>query len=165
MGDPAGRWRPGAQPCPTTRSRCRTNYIYVEDQGLNSHTLTLPLPLVSITIVPVPHTVLYPKISSACARGVKVIFVCPGRSDPADNTVAPTTMSKEILDEILDPLTSAQRENFALYMVSNTVLHSKVVLVDDEFASIGSGNFWDRSLTGGDTEINACNHRSRSARR
>ncbi len=131
-----------------------TNYIYVEDQGLNSHTLTLPLPLVSITIVPVPHTVLYPKISSACARGVKVIFVCPGRSDPADNTVAPTTMSKEILDEILDPLTSAQRENFALYMVSNTVLHSKVVLVDDEFASIGSGNFWDRSLTGGDTEIN-----------
>jgi phosphatidylserine/phosphatidylglycerophosphate/cardiolipin synthase-like enzyme len=122
-----------------------TDYIYVEDQTLNRG-------IIEETYI--KHHILYPIISVALARGVKVIFVSQGKAGPSEMPVS-FTMSNQIRDEILAPLNSAQRENFALYLIADTKVHSKVVLVDDEFASIGSANFWDRSMTGTESELNA----------
>jgi len=122
-----------------------TNYIYVEDQTLNRGIIEGAY---------IKHHLLYPTISVALARGVKVIFVSQGKSGPSEMPVS-FTMSNQIRDEILAPRTPAERENFALYLITDTKVHSKVVLVDDEFASIGSANFWDRSMDGTESELNA----------
>jgi len=122
------------------------NYIYVEDQTLNPSALTRPYQ---------SHSILYPHISAACASGVKVIFVTQGFVGPNAATPANLSMSPEITELILAPLTSTQRENFVLYYVKDTKVHSKLVIVDDEFVSIGSANFWNRSMTGDESELTA----------
>lgn len=124
-----------------------TRYVYVEDQTLN--------PYAGPPREYQAHTILYPIVRAACARGVKVIFVVPGAGAPQSPVTANLTMSGEIRDLILDPLPATQRENFALFYVAGVTVHSKVVLVDDEFVSIGSANFWDRSMTGTESELNA----------
>jgi phosphatidylserine/phosphatidylglycerophosphate/cardiolipin synthase-like enzyme len=122
-----------------------SKYIYVEDQGVNP----------GVEQDYGPHTILFPLISQACAKGgVKVIFVVPG-AGPVPALQPSLTMSTEITRLILNPLTAAQRQNFALFYVRGTVVHAKVVLVDDEFASIGSANLWDRSMVGVESELNA----------
>lgn len=119
-------------------------YIYVEDQSLN--------PPSGPKAAWFKHDKLYPIISAACARGVKVIFVC---NDGMTGTASPT-MSSEITEKILDPLLNPElRRNFGLYWISGTRLHSKLVIVDDEFATIGSANLWDRSMNGFESELNA----------
>jgi phosphatidylserine/phosphatidylglycerophosphate/cardiolipin synthase-like enzyme len=115
------------------------NYIYIECQTLN--------PSAGIDITYYLHSKLYPLLSAACARGVKVILVCYDAGTPR--------MSPEIEIEILQPLTSAQRDNFGLYWVEDCRLHSKIVLVDDEFSCIGSANMWDRSMNGTESELSA----------
>jgi phosphatidylserine/phosphatidylglycerophosphate/cardiolipin synthase-like enzyme len=122
-------------------------YIYVEDQTLN--------PAPGLPRIYERHTVLYPSISAACARGVKVLFMNEGYAGPDSPVPAYLSMSPEIEDLILDPLSSAQRANFANYYVKDTKVHSKLLIVDDEFVSIGSANFWDRSMIGAESELNA----------
>jgi phosphatidylserine/phosphatidylglycerophosphate/cardiolipin synthase-like enzyme len=108
-----------------------TRYIYVEDQGLNNPSL--------ITA----HQLLYPLIGNATRRGVKVLFVCPG--DGSD-----FTYSRSLFQELgLAPYSA----NFRMCRVDGVYVHSKVVLIDDEFAAVGSANFWDRSMDGTDTEL------------
>jgi hypothetical protein len=119
-------------------------YIYVEDQTLNS-----PAGWKADWF---KHDELYPLISAACARGVKVIFVCHDAITSNGNP----TMSWEIRQKIIAPLlTSEMSRNFGLYWIEGVRLHSKIVIVDDEFASIGSANFWDRSMYGFENELNA----------
>lgn len=122
------------------------NYVYVEDQTINPSALTRLYET---------HKLLYPSISAACARGVKVIFVTQGIAGPGAPVTANLSMSPEIADLILDPLSTAERGNFALHYVKGTKVHSKLVIVDDEFVSIGSANFWDRSMVGTESELNA----------
>jgi phosphatidylserine/phosphatidylglycerophosphate/cardiolipin synthase-like enzyme len=121
-------------------------YIYVEDQTLNPSLLARAYN---------QHSVLFPAISAAAARGVKVVFVTQGFGFPGARGNATPGMSSEIQALILGKLTAAQRQNFAVYYVKDTWVHSKLVLVDDEFVSIGSANFWDRSLAGDESEVNA----------
>lgn len=121
-------------------------YIYVEDQTLNPSTVTAAYQ---------SHKILYPRIADACARGVKVIFVTQGIAGSASPVATHLAMSAEIEDLILDQLSAAERDNFALYYVNKIKVHSKLVMVDDEFLSIGSANFWDRSMTGVESELNA----------
>ncbi|KRH99721.1 hypothetical protein AO057_16815 [Curvibacter sp. PAE-UM] len=121
-----------------------SRYIYVEDQTLN------PAPL-EVSAGYNKHDDLSPAISAACARGVKVIFVC---WDGMTGSVGPS-VSSQIVEKILDPLTAVQRQNFALYWLAGNRLHSKLFIVDDEFASIGAANFWDRSMQGTESELNA----------
>ncbi|HWO19261.1 MAG TPA: phospholipase D-like domain-containing protein [Kofleriaceae bacterium] len=120
-------------------------YIYVEDQLLNPKT---------IESVYGAHSKIYPIISAACARGVKVIFVTQGYAGP-DFPPVSLTMSSEVRDRILGPLTAQQQANFVIYAVAGTKIHSKAMLIDDEFALIGSANFWDRSMTGIESELGA----------
>lgn len=119
-------------------------YIYIEDQTLNPP---------SIHELYIKHRMLYPSLSKACAHGIKVIFVTQGIEAPG-KPLHPSR-SGEIRDFLLAPLSSDQRENFALHHIKDTKVHSKLVLVDDEFVSIGSANLWDRSMTGTESELTA----------
>jgi phosphatidylserine/phosphatidylglycerophosphate/cardiolipin synthase-like enzyme len=121
-----------------------TRYIYVEDQTLNPGSTASHY---------VKHTKLIPAIVDACRRGVKVIYVTDGTSGPDSPVPANLNRSDEVQEQILDQLTDAQKQNFALFFVLNTKIHAKVVMVDDEFVSIGSANFWDRSMTGAESEL------------
>lgn len=123
------------------------SYIYIEDQSLN------PVNIVERKIQ--EHKMLFPLIADRCRRGVKVVFVTQGRAAPNVPIAASLTMSPEVSELILSGLSLAERENFAFFAVYQTKVHSKIVLVDDEFASIGSANLWDRSMTGEESELNA----------
>jgi phosphatidylserine/phosphatidylglycerophosphate/cardiolipin synthase-like enzyme len=117
-----------------------TSYIYIEDQTLN--------PTGPEWTFYIEHKALYPRISAACIRGVKVLFVTQGYSEP---TSANLSMSPEI-EHYFGLL---QQPNFALYYVRGTKVHSKLVIIDDEFVSIGSANMWDRSMYGTESELSA----------
>ncbi|MEV0406069.1 phospholipase D-like domain-containing protein, partial [Actinoallomurus sp. NPDC050550] len=122
-------------------------YVYVEDQTLNPS---------SLTQIYSHHDFIFPAVARALARGVKVVFVTqgfPGRDQPSPD--ATPNISSEINALILDGLSAEQRQNFALFVLTDTKIHSKLVLVDDEFASIGSANFWDRSMRGNESEVTA----------
>ena len=41
-----------------------------------------------------------------------------------------------------------------MWRVANVTVHSKLVLIDDAFVSIGSANFWDSSMLGQNAELN-----------
>jgi phosphatidylserine/phosphatidylglycerophosphate/cardiolipin synthase-like enzyme len=126
--------------------RAATRYVYVEDQTLN------PGPGADIYVT---HRMLMPYILDACRRNVKVIFVTDGFSGADSPVPARLTMAPAILEGVLNHLSLFESQNFSLQYVLNTKVHSKVVLVDDEFVSIGSANFWDRSMTGKESELAA----------
>ena len=119
------------------------SYIYIEDQTLN--------PSVAERLY-APHTNVFPLLSAACARGVKVILVTSGYNGP-DAPMPQTTRSAEITQRILNPLTAAQRDNFAAFYIRDTKVHTKLVMIDDEFVLLGSANMWDRSMVGFESEV------------
>ena len=116
-------------------------YIYIEDQGFNA------------------VESLFPCLVGACERGVKVIALIPGRSDPAEgvSSPAPRELSAEVQKGIVNQLSDTDRTNLAVWQLDGIFVHSKVILIDDEFASIGSANFMDRSMEstsmGDDSEL------------
>lgn len=117
-------------------------YVYIEDQAFDA-----------------PDS-LFPWLVTACQDGVKVIAVTPGVNDPHDGAGDPTVpreMPDQVQSGIVDRLPANQRRNFALFQVDKTTVHSKIVLIDDEFLCIGSANFFDRSmedtLVGRDSEL------------
>jgi phosphatidylserine/phosphatidylglycerophosphate/cardiolipin synthase-like enzyme len=115
-------------------------YIYIEDQAFNA------------------IESLFPSLVSACERGVKVIAVIPGRRDPAEGGQAvPRELSPEVQKGIVNQLSDTDRTNLAVWQLDGIFVHSKVILIDDEFASIGSANFMDRSMQftsmGDDSEL------------
>jgi phosphatidylserine/phosphatidylglycerophosphate/cardiolipin synthase-like enzyme len=122
-------------------------FIYVEDQGVNPSQLA---------ILYNHHRVLYPAISSACAAGVKVIFVTQGFSPEGIGTsdATPNT-SEEIWEWIVADLPPGQQRNFVLFYRRDTKVHSKLMIVDDELVTLGSANLWDRSQLGHESEVHA----------
>lgn len=115
--------------------------IYVEDQAIGS-----------------PEVV--DRLKAALERGVEVVFVAPraensemiaGRKDPKNAAFFATLAAL------------GEHENFTLAAIAqslpggghqNIYVHSKVALVDDVWATIGSTNVANRSFYG-DTELNA----------
>jgi phosphatidylserine/phosphatidylglycerophosphate/cardiolipin synthase-like enzyme len=98
---------------------------------------------------------LYDDLRAAAARGVKVILVGSGRRDPADggdSTVAPT-MTRDVRRHVIARLSAAARGNVVMYRIRDLTVHTKLMLVDDRFASIGSANFFSRSMAGTDSEL------------
>lgn len=118
-------------------------YIYVEDQALNDQLNS--------------HGTLFPHIAQACINGVKVIFVTSSEADvtikPPEGQPPDPPLSLEIQFTILNNLDASQRQNFVVYRVDKLTVHSKVVLIDDEFMMVGSANFFDASMVGTDSEL------------
>jgi phosphatidylserine/phosphatidylglycerophosphate/cardiolipin synthase-like enzyme len=105
--------------------RAARRYIYIEDQYAAA-----------------PAT-LFPALTEAARRGVKVIAVLGGYDDDTQAAVAPTVSGpqKAFLDALGD-----QRANARVFHVRETIVHSKLMVIDDEFFAIGSANFSDRSM-------------------
>ena len=108
--------------------------IYIENQALPDHAIALPL-------------------KAAVERGIEVVLVVPIEScsdNPSDAQV-----------DWLATLSRYRNMTFATLSVptkarghSDIFVHSKLMLVDDEWATIGSCNLHQWSL-GGHTELNA----------
>ena len=104
-------------------------YIYIEDQAFDA------------------VDSLFPALVEACKRGVKVIAVLPGMPDPLDGTgPLPRALSSQVRSGIVGKLPPDKQQNLAVYQLKGIIVHSKIVLIDDELMSIGSANFMDRSM-------------------
>jgi phosphatidylserine/phosphatidylglycerophosphate/cardiolipin synthase-like enzyme len=109
-----------------TAIRGARQYIYIEDQYHNS-----------------PLT-LFPPLGDAIKRGVKVIAVIGGYDDDAQARVEPKV--KGGLAVFVSSL-GAAAANIRVFHLQDTVVHSKLMIVDDQFFAIGSANFTDRSMS------------------
>jgi phosphatidylserine/phosphatidylglycerophosphate/cardiolipin synthase-like enzyme len=116
-------------------------YVYLEDQAFDA------------------ERTLLPELARACRRGVKVIAVLPGSTDPNDGTLAAANqqLGPAVRTALLGLLGAAQQENLAVWRLTDVMVHAKVVLVDDAFLCVGSANAMDRSLqetaSGDDSEL------------
>jgi phosphatidylserine/phosphatidylglycerophosphate/cardiolipin synthase-like enzyme len=98
---------------------------------------------------------LYTHIRAAAARGVKVILLGSGTRDPAEAApIINQTLNNDLLHKVIEPLPQKLRRNVVLWRVENLTVHSKLIIVDDVFLSVGSANFFSRSMAGVDTELN-----------
>lgn len=98
---------------------------------------------------------LWDLLRDAAARGVRVILVGSGRRDPDDGgrSVLRRRVTKDLRRRVLDKLPAAQRSNVVMHRIEDLTVHTKVVLIDDVFACLGSANFFSRSMVGTDTEL------------
>lgn len=98
---------------------------------------------------------LYGLLRDAAARGVKVVLVCSGRKDPVDAGVNKfrRRVTGDVQRSVIDQLAPGDRGNVIMHRIEDLTVHTKLALVDDVFASIGSANFFSRSMRGTDTEL------------
>jgi phosphatidylserine/phosphatidylglycerophosphate/cardiolipin synthase-like enzyme len=124
-----------------------SRFIYIEDQFLaNGLAPSLGSSAYS----------LFPHLRAAVLRGVKIIMVSSGKSDPDDFPSASLKhqqLTSEVKDEILGGLTRDFQCNVAVWRLENLTLHAKVMIIDDVFAAIGSANIQTRSMFGTDSEL------------
>jgi phosphatidylserine/phosphatidylglycerophosphate/cardiolipin synthase-like enzyme len=134
----------------TTALQAARRYIYLEDQylceangGLGGNAAFE----------------LYPYLRAAAERGVKVVLVGSGTRDPEDTGIhlraINRVLNRDIKTKIIDRLDDAHRANVVVYRVNNVTVHSKLVVIDDVFACIGSANMFSRSMAGTDSELSA----------
>lgn len=102
-------------------------YIYVEDQAFDA------------------TDVLFPLLKRACERGVKVIAVLPGILDEPGRPVVGDQLNPAVAN-LVASISPAARTNLAVWHLVGVIVHSKVVVIDDEFYLVGSANFMDRSM-------------------
>ena len=135
-------------------------YVYLEDQFLSDHPILPPL-LDRIVWAAVDAVLggrrlaefsLFPSLTAAVRRGVAVIMVGSGYADPGDLIPGPKnrTLSRQLAD-----LAAADPARLAVWRLEGMTVHTKLCLVDDVFASIGSANLQSRSMIGIDSELQA----------
>jgi phosphatidylserine/phosphatidylglycerophosphate/cardiolipin synthase-like enzyme len=132
-------------------------WIYIEDQYLGDK----DLPGFELA----PRHSLMPKLLDAARRGVKLIFVGSGKDDgdPPPFHVVNLTYPEagQVKAKITDVLdadaaaagTTSKSANVAVWRMDILTVHSKLVLIDDAFAAIGSANLMSRSMYGLDSEL------------
>lgn len=127
-------------------------YIYIEDQFLDDEIHPERLP---------DNYSLYGALGDALAANptLKVILVGSGRADP-DDFMLPWNMgyknrklTSEIKNDVLGRVPTAQKLNLAVWRLENATVHSKILMIDDQFLAIGSANFQARSMYGVDSEL------------
>jgi phosphatidylserine/phosphatidylglycerophosphate/cardiolipin synthase-like enzyme len=100
---------------------------------------------------------LYPHLRDAARRGAKVILLGSGVRDPEDPGVnvrgINRGLNRDLRRKIVDRLDDEDEIDFAVYRVEHLTVHAKIILVDDEFACIGSANMFSRSMGGTDSEV------------
>ncbi|MBN9737229.1 MULTISPECIES: phospholipase D-like domain-containing protein [unclassified Pseudonocardia] len=98
---------------------------------------------------------LYGLLRDAAARGVKIVLVCSGRRDPVDAGVNKfrRRVTGDVQRGVVDQLDPADRGNVMMHRIEDLTVHTKLMLVDDVFAAVGSANFFSRSMRGTDTEL------------
>jgi phosphatidylserine/phosphatidylglycerophosphate/cardiolipin synthase-like enzyme len=135
-------------------------YVYLEDQFLADHPV-LP-PLIDAAVWKAVDAVLggrrlaqyslFPHLEAALRRGVAVIMVGSGYADPGDLITGPKNRS---LSRQLADLARANGAQLAVWRLEGMTVHTKLCLVDDAFAAIGSANLQSRSMIGIDSELQA----------
>lgn len=93
-------------------------YIYIEDQYFAAQSLEEAL-------------------REAARKEVKIIAVMGGYDDD---------LGKAVVPQINSPFLKSLGDKVAVMHVKETIVHSKLMIIDDEFVAIGSTNFADRSL-------------------
>jgi len=111
--------------------RSAKKYVYIEDQAMLSREIFGSL-REAVTRTP----------DDGSTNELRVILVT-GVSDPAD----PPKDSRAILYlSLLDGLTDEQKERIVYYNHNQATIHSKVFIVDDAVAIIGSAGMFNRAL-------------------
>jgi phosphatidylserine/phosphatidylglycerophosphate/cardiolipin synthase-like enzyme len=134
-----------------------TKYIYIEDQFL-SDSLPGGQSVVQLDGLNGFDHSLYSELLTALnapnALHLHLIFVGSGRKDPEDPgaTLKNQTITSGI-QRILDGLPQERRVNVSVWRRDGITVHSKIMLIDDEFMSVGSANFQSRSMVGVDNEL------------
>lgn len=134
-------------------------YIYIEDQFLADHP-PLPAPvdegawalLDRIIDDRTPLFSLFPLLKAAARRGVKIIMVGSGYADPGDLFTGEKNIA---LPRQLTELAAGDEQQIAVWRMVQQTVHTKLMLIDDEFAAIGSANIQARSMIGVDSELHA----------
>jgi len=129
-------------------------YIYIEDQDLSGAVQSFD------SIKKTSPTIIFTHLLKAAKRGVKVILLTTNRIDKLD---APDSGgSDSVLDTVtyeylLKPLgfdkQSSECGNVAFFTSMRLYYHTKLIMIDDVFLSIGTANAFDRSLKGIDSEL------------
>jgi phosphatidylserine/phosphatidylglycerophosphate/cardiolipin synthase-like enzyme len=133
-------------------------YIYLEDQFLADHPILprwLHRPLWAVIDFLIawgrlPKFSLLPHLEDALRRNVKVIMVGSGYADPGD--LIPGPKNRELNPE-LKHLAQASGVDLAVWRDEEVTVHTKLLVIDDQFAAIGSANMQSRSMMGIDSEL------------
>jgi phosphatidylserine/phosphatidylglycerophosphate/cardiolipin synthase-like enzyme len=122
-------------------------YVYLEDQYLSE------------SLGGDSRFELWPHLSAAARRGVKVILLGSGVRDPDDISfylrAINRSLNRDVRRKLIDPLPPGLRNNVALYRLEHATVHAKLTLIDDAFVNIGSANMFARSMSGTDSELSA----------
>ena len=126
-------------------------YIYIEDQFV-ADSPVMPFSQES------SHSdfSLFPALRDAVKRGVKLIFVSSGKSDPDDlpvPTLKNQTLTDEVQKTILDALPTSAASRVAFWRLDDLTVHSKICFIDDVFCCVGTANIQSRSMSGVDSEL------------
>jgi phosphatidylserine/phosphatidylglycerophosphate/cardiolipin synthase-like enzyme len=131
----------------TTALAQAERYVYLEDQYLGEYAGGKL------------EYELYPHLRDAAERGVKVVLLGSGVRDPEDPGfyLQPINrrLNRDLRRKLVAASTPAARANIAVWRLEHCTVHSKIVLIDDVFACIGSANLFSRSMAGVDTEVSA----------